>query len=365
MKVDFIIGPAISEMYGINRYQTEIYHRLFRKGIDLNIVSYKANNTKNPSGRRFSRSTIMEALRSYISYPLIVRSSEGDINHITNQSFAYLANILKKENTIVTCHDLIPYVYDESKPLFYKFDIRGLRKAKALITDSKFSKEEIIKYINYPEEDIHVIYNGVNHEQFYKTSDKSILNRIKITEDYKVILYVGSEQKRQNVPLILKSFAKLKELMPKIKFLKIGNPQCFGAREKLLKLVKNLNIVNDVFFLNYVPEAELRGWYNSADLFVYPCSYAGFGLPPLEAMACGTPVITSNVSSLPETVGEAAVMVDPSDVDLMADKMYEILNNNGLRDEMIKEGLKRSKMFNWDIFAKETLNVYEKVYSGD
>ena len=113
-------------------------------------------------------------------------------------------------------------------------------------------------------------------------------------------------------------------------------------------------------FPGYVPEEELPLWYNAADVLVYPCDYAGFGLPPLEAMACGTPVITSNTSSLPEVVGDAGIMIDPKDSELMADKMHEILKNETLWNEMKNKGLRRSKMFQWDDAADKTCQIYRK-----
>jgi glycosyltransferase involved in cell wall biosynthesis len=118
------------------------------------------------------------------------------------------------------------------------------------------------------------------------------------------------------------------------------------------------NLQNDVIFTGYISDEDLPALYNAADLFVYPSIFEGFGLPPLEAMACGTPVITSNTSSLPEVVGNAGIMVDPYDVDRLADAMYEVLSNVGLREDMIKRGLEKAKMFSWDKCARETLKVF-------
>ena len=119
-----------------------------------------------------------------------------------------------------------------------------------------------------------------------------------------------------------------------------------------------MDLCDDVVFTGYVPEEDMPKWYNAADILVYPCDYAGFGLPPLEAMACGTPVITSNTTSLPEVVGDAGIMIDPQDFELMADKMYEVLTDSKLNDMMINNGLKRSKLFKWDYSAKNTLEIY-------
>lgn len=140
--------------------------------------------------------------------------------------------------------------------------------------------------------------------------------------------------------------------------LKIGNPQWPKAREKLEKLIKELNLKEDVIFLGYVPTEELPKFYNAADLFVYPSLYAGFGLPPLEAMACGTPVITSNLSSLPEVVGNAGIMINPYDKNQLVKAMYKVLTDKNLRENLIKKGLERAKIFNWEKAARETLRVY-------
>ena len=105
-------------------------------------------------------------------------------------------------------------------------------------------------------------------------------------------------------------------------------------------------------------------FYNAADVLVFPSFYEGFGLPPLESMACGTPVITSNTSSLPEVVGDAGIMIDPYDVDTLAKSMYQILTNDELKNDMVKKGLERAKMFSWEQAAKETSKMYEEVYNS-
>ena len=257
----------------------------------------------------------------------------------------------------------IPWIYDNNHSLIWRLNMSGLKKADRIITISEFSKNEIIKYLEYPEDNIYTIYPAVDHEHYYERRDKEILKRFNISENEKVILYVGSEMPRQNIPFLIKGFSKLKKMLPDVKLLKIGNPQWRGAREELLRLIKELNLQNDVMFVGYVEEVELPEWYNAADLFVYPCLYAGFGLSPLEAMVCGTPVITSNTSSLPEVVGDAGIMGDPYDINGLADAMYKVLTNDGLRDDMIKRGLKRAKMFSWEKCARETLEVYEDVYN--
>ena len=129
----------------------------------------------------------------------------------------------------------------------------------------------------------------------------------------------------------------------------------------MLNTIRELDLQNNVIFLGYVSEEELPKWYNASDLLVYPCLYAGFGLPPLEAMACGTPVITSNTSSLPEVVDDAGIMVDPNDDNSLELNMYNVLTQDDLTQKLAEKGLKRSKIFTWDNAAKETQEVYDSL----
>jgi len=130
---------------------------------------------------------------------------------------------------------------------------------------------------------------------------------------------------------------------------------------KIFSTMEELDLKKDVIFTGYVPDEDLVKIYNAADLFVFPSIYEGFGLPPLEAMACGCPVITSNTSSLPEVVGDAGVMVDPYDDKTLADEMHRILSNNGFKTELSKKSLERAELFSWRQTAKETWKVYEEV----
>jgi len=358
MEIDYITDQKGSEMYGMPRYQKEIHERL--ENVKLNIINYACLNIK-------IKGIGIGIINRYLKYPYMVRRKvkEGNVKHIAFHELAYLLELIKLEKTVVTCYDLIPWVYEKNHRsllwrLLYRLSWDGLRKADRIITISAFSKNEIIKYLGYPEDKIHVIYPAVNHSYYYEKRDREILKRFNISEDEKIILYVGSEQPRKNLPFLIRAFGKLKRILPEAKLLKIGNPLWRGAREENLRLIGKLNLQNDVIFVGYVDEEELPKWYNAADLFVFPSLYEGFGLPPLEAMACGTPVITSNASSLPEVVGDAGIIVDSFNTDEMVRAMYEVLTNDGLREDMSKRGLKMANMFSWEKAAEETLEVYEE-----
>jgi glycosyltransferase involved in cell wall biosynthesis len=390
MEIDYISGQKNDKIFGMSKYQMEIHKRL---DIKLNIIEYdsmmtnlekrynssqstgynephleKAANIKTREDSKIknffvnSGKNIFQNIDRY-RYKLIVEKNikKYNIKHLTSQELAYLLNSIKMDRSIVTCYDLIPWAYENNHSKIWKNNISGLKKASIILTISEFSRDEIVKYLNYPEERIHIVSAAVDHDLYQKRRDKSILSKLNLPLDCKYILYVGSETPRQNLKFLLKAFNKLKKKLPNVKLLKIGEPQSYGARKKLLNSINDMGLQNDVIFIGYVIEEELPKWYNASDLLVYPCLYAGFGLPPLEAMACGTPVITSNTSSLPEVVDDAGIMVDPYNVDSMSLNMYEILTNQGLQTDLMRKGIKRAKLFNWDKSARETREVYDSL----
>jgi len=402
VEIDYINGVKTTEIFGRLKYQQEIHNKL--ESVELNVIDYTpitsplikrgraiafqssedlSPPTSRPVTSPISRTIalltnkslsallsiigVIDTIDRFLRYTYLVRKRvrEGNIKHLTSQELAYILCLIKLRKTVVTCYDLIPYVYSNDRSLHWRLNIRGMKMADRIITISEFSKKDIINYVGFPENKIHIVYPAVDHERFYLQRDRTILKKYSIPENQKIVLYVGSEHPRQNVPLLLKAFVKLRVMSECVTLIKVGNPQWPGARNELQKLIETLNIQENVIFIGYVAEEELPRWYNCADLFVYPCLYAGFGLPCLEAMACGTPVITSNVSVLPEVIGNAGLTVDPYNAEQWAKAMYEVINDTGLREDLILKGLQRAKAFSWDRAAAETLKVYEEVYYGD
>jgi glycosyltransferase involved in cell wall biosynthesis len=351
MEIDYINGLKTDKIFGMSKYQSEIHNRL--EDIKLNRIEYPD----------ISKVIGINRIVEYFAYPFIVKKKEieNNVKHVTRQDLAFLLELLDLKKTIVTCYDIIPIAYYNTRNPIWKLNEKGLKKAEKIITISEFSKSDISKYIKYPEEKIEVIHPAVDHNLYYQNRNKKALKKYRMKEGEKVVLYVGAEDPRKNVQFLINSFRKLKNRIPHVKLLKVGMPNDIGVRGKLLKHIDSLNLQNDVIFTGYVSESELAEIYNAVDLFVFPSLYEGFGMPPLEAMACGTPVITSNTSSLPEVVGDAAITVDPYDINKFAEEMYEVLTNEELKEEMIRKGLERSKIFSWDSSAKKTLKVYKEL----
>ncbi len=204
-----------------------------------------------------------------------------------------------------------------------------------------------------------MIYNGKG--EAFKTINKEEIEAItmKYQLPHEFILSVGGLHPIKNIPGLLQAYQlALKEGL-KHKLVIVG--VAMDRSREIFQTLKVLGIEEKVIFTGPVPEKDLVALYNAADLFVYPCLYAGFGLPPLEAMACGTPVITSHNSSLPEVVGDAGLLVDPYDTQELAQSINSLLSDGKTRKKLIKKGLKRSKLFKWSDTAIKTLEIYEEV----
>ncbi len=331
-----VVLIVTNEKSGLDKYSQEIAKRL---------------NVKKVESRRY-----LSLIEAYRLSRLVRR--QGDIVHLPNQHFARYALFLKNP-FVVTVHDLVRLCFGFAKEtttekILLKLDIRGIKRASHIIATSQNTGNDLIKYLMVPNDRISVIYNGVDHSIFKPYNVKLL--------DKPYILYVGSGRPRKNLGGLFEAFAKLKKEFPELQLVKVGIPgRSKEYRRETLRRLDSLGITRDVIFTDHIPELELAYYYSSAALLAYPSFYEGFGLPPLEAMACGCPVVTSNTSSLPEVVGEAGIMVNPYDTDGLAQAMRQVLTDAKLRDEMIRKGLEQSKRFSWERAAMETLEVYEKI----
>jgi glycosyltransferase involved in cell wall biosynthesis len=186
-------------------------------------------------------------------------------------------------------------------------------------------------------------------------------SRYRLDRWLRYVLYVGSENPRKNMPRLIAAFARLHETLPDVRLIKVGSVEHPSLAEQLRRQVQQLGLADAVLFTNPVSDQDLVAFYNLADLFVFPSLYEGFGLPPLEAMACGAPVVCSNAASLPEVVGDAAITVDPYDVDGLAAAMVRVLTDADLRRQLRERGLARARQFTWERTALETIAVYRQM----
>lgn len=357
INVDYYIGPRKEgEICGMERYISNVLTRL--------------SNRTNPKFIGFNvLPKIPITIQEYIFYPIKIRRERRNesVSCFISQDMGYLLNLLNFNRSAVVCYDLIHYLRPEYSFILkskIKFSMAGMKRAGRIITISNHTKNQIHQYLDYPEERIDVAYPGVNLEKFRQFSpSSSFLKKYNIEHLNKsnIILYVGSEHPRMNLDTLIKALYLVKKEFHGIKFLKVGRPQFPGAREKLLALIKSLDLEKDVVFIDYIEDEHLPAIYNAASLFVYPIIETGFGLPPLEAMACGTPVITSNTASLPEVVGDAGIMVNPYDTKKLSEMILNVLTNDCLQKKLSEKGLNRARQFTWENTAKKIMETLEKL----
>ncbi len=292
---------------------------------------------------------------------------QDGILHLPNQHLGRYGFFLKVPY-IITVHDLIRY-FDlkgystfihrpNLRDKFYlSLDYRGVKKATRVIAVSQATKHDLVQYLGIPKERISVVYQGIDHQLFRPTSRRLV--------DYPYILFIGTEHPRKNFVGLLKSFSKLKNQgnFKDLKVLKVGRAGRLGTefRKHTLRVVNELGLSSEVVFTDYVAPEDLPAYYSGAECLILPSFYEGFGLPPLEAMACGCPVIVSNLASLPEVAGDAAIKVNPDDIDSITNAIYEVLTNERSKRELVSRGFERARQFSWEKTAKETLKVYESV----
>ncbi|MCS6927334.1 MAG: glycosyltransferase family 4 protein [Candidatus Binatia bacterium] len=236
--------------------------------------------------------------------------------------------------------------------------------ADALIAISQHTRQDLIERVGAPPDRVVVTYLAPN-PLCRRETDPAVLSSLR--QRYRLpgafILFVGSLEPRKNVARLLAAYAQLKATLRRDVHLVIAGGRGW-LNDNIRPTVHDLGVAEQVHFLGYVPETDLPGLYSLAAVFAYPSLYEGFGLPVLEAMQCGTPVLTSNVSALPEVAGEAALLVTPTDVDDIAVGLARLLEDAALRAELSARGVARARLFSWERCAQETLAVYRQVYTG-
>jgi glycosyltransferase involved in cell wall biosynthesis len=270
---------------------------------------------------------------------------------------AHTIPLLNPKRSIVTIHDLgfehYPHIYRFADKFYHKFIIRFIKRfATQIIAVSNFTKKDLMDKYGIAEARIAVVHNGYDNEK-YRPSEK---HREK-APDFKYILFVGRLEEKKNVKRLIEAFAiyKAKHLSDKHKLVLIGKPG-FGF-DKIMEVAGKEGLKDDIVMTGWLGDDELPSWMANADLFVFPSLFEGFGIPVLEAMGSGTPVICSNTTSLPEIAGDAALMFDPERTEEIAARMEQVLLNPEVAESLVEKGFRRASMFSWRKCAEETLSI--------
>ena len=302
--------------------------------------------------------------------PIVMRKQRLDLYHALDNLSLPILWPKGRTRYVLTIHDLIPVLFPEGVKarhrFYFRFAIRRLlRIANAIIVDSESTKRAILERFKVPEKKITVIYLGVDRSRFYPVDDPKTIKRIR--DRYRIggepyILFVGNIEPRKNLGFLIQAYADLLNsgrLNPGIRLIIAGSKGPLSL--EVLQLPSKLGVTHRVLFPGVIADEDLPGLYSGASLFAFPSLYEGFGFPVLEAMACGTPVITSNVSSLPEVAGDAAVLVNPTVAADLREAIFKVITDHNLRRELREKGFERVKRFSWEETAQKTWQVYKQV----
>lgn len=362
MRVGFICYGLDRNATGIGRYTLAIANAVEHQGVDVQRLW--AGSAPPDRGVEIMRGSYYLPGLLTLGQVQVARLATRLNLDILHDPTGVMPLVLVRTPSIVTIHDAVPHVHPQSSTHLDKLVYRRwlphmAKRIEAIITDSRQSKEDLAQNLKLNSERITVVPLAAGEQFRLLPPDEvgPVLGHYNITQPY--ILYVGALESRKNLPRLLQAYALLRQEISGT------NLVIVGARKwkytPIFNTVKELQLEPNVLFTGYVPDDHLPALYSGATLFVFPSLYEGFGLPVLEAMACGTPVVTSNTSSLPEVAGNAALLVDPYDVREIATAMRRVLLDPALAGELRVKGLKQAATFTWERTAKETISVYENV----
>ena len=364
MNISYVTNAIPESGVGLRAY--EIAKRLKqREGIELQEELLDGDNPpfKKWLGVLGSKSI------NWIRLGKQIKQEQNTLYHLTNQSLSFLAK--KLHPSIVTVHDLIEILEPQEwkAALINRHLYSGIAKADHLIAVSEYTKQSIIDHFGLGGERITVIPNGVGREfhPMERFEDslayQELLRELKITPGTNIVLYVGSDHPRKNLPVALAAFAAARKRLPQSVLVKIGAAGLPAGRVATLEAIDQLKLRDHVRFIDTISTEKLNQLYNLADVLFFPSRFEGFGLPPLQAMAAGTPVVASNVTSIPEVVADAAVMHDPDTIDAFAESLARVLTDQQFANDLRTKGLERAKAFSWDRAAAQVAEVYTRVVS--
>ena len=323
------------------------------------LFKVKQENFKKIICNISSKPLFLRVLYEQIALPILAWRNRIDVFHAT-------ANVLPfvlPRPSVLTIHDYYAFAVPKLIPLFLRYYWKIVLKLSAqrahfIISVSQDAKKAIVNYLKISGKKIKVIYHGSEQLPL-----KIVPTQNKCNDDIPYILWVGKMYIHKNLVRLLHAYNKLIKTKHIKHRLVICGMKSWGY-PCLTKIVEELNLQHKIIFKGYVPHGELKPIYTNASLLVLPSLIETFGLPILEAMSCGVPVITSNYGAMAEVAGNAAFLVDPYNIDEIAEAMYKVLTNKNLREDLIKRGLERAKKFSWEKTAKETLKVYKETYKS-
>jgi glycosyltransferase involved in cell wall biosynthesis len=364
-------GPA---QKGIGRYEQEVVDRLTRDypqydyAVFLGAHNFAGFKPAGPHVRKVLADIRWYTLKEQIMMPYLVKKEGVDLMHYLH----FNVPMFWPGRFVVTIHDLIltkhatrrattlsPWLYWLKNQAYRLAISRAARRSERIITISKYSRGDIVREFGVSKAKIALTYEGVadSLREAGGANDKKTLLGYNISKDF--LLYVGNAYPHKNLELIIDIWPRVKAKHPRLQFVFVGKADYFYNRLK--DLVKERGLDQDIVFAGFVPDADLAAFYRQARAYVFPSLFEGFGLPPLEAMRQECPVLSSNMTCLPEVLGPAALYFDPHSPDELASAINRVLSEPSLRAHLRAQGLARAELYSWDDCVAGTAGVYEGI----
>lgn len=354
MKIAIDAQTTLGQKTGFGFYVKNLVEALVKVDPENEYILVKPKTERDfPTWKRF--------WWDQIAFPKYAQKEKVNLLHQP----CFSAPLLYSGKVVVTCHDLISVFFPENLPLasrlFYsRWMPFSYRKAAMIIADSEHTKKDLMALLKIPEEKIRVVHLAVSKD-FRPIKSLPVLSRVrkKYQTGQKYFLHVGTLEPRKHLEFLVNAFSLAVKEGIEENLVITGKKGWYY--DGLFELVSRLNLQDRVIFTGYVEEKDLPALYSGATAFLFPSLYEGFGLPPLEAMASGTPVISSNTSSLPEVVGRAGILLPPKDEKLWAKNILKIVRDKALARTLSELGPRTAAKFTWEETARKTVNVYKEV----
>lgn len=376
MRIGYLTYGLDRTPTGIGRYSIQLLHALARLPDAPELVLLMTEREdpqrliEHYECHRLAGCHLLPALMTAgnLAVSNAIRRYQLDIVHDPNGIAPFLGPRLGTRR-IVTIHDAFAYVAPETHNRLDNWRYRwqlpaAARRSDIVITVSECSRRDLVRHLDLRNEQVSVIGEGVD-SRFKPVLDnderRAVLARYGIQGRY--LLYLGGINARKNIARLFEAYSRVRSRHPDVRLVIGGKRQ--WQTDEIEEAFHRLNLAPDVHFTGYLDDYDLPAVYSAAELFVFPSLYEGFGLPPLEAMACGTPVVTSNTSSLPEVTGNAALAVDPYNIEAIAQAIDRLLTDSALRADLRQRGLARASHLTWDQTARHTRDLYEQTSERD
>ena len=355
---------------GLSRYASSLHNELVQIGVDVQI-----SETRGPGATHRLQPLLnyakLDSQAFFETYPLSVdRPHSPAILHLTSQNQSSAISFGHVDKIVVTVHDLIthvcrhdPEIVNYMKPyakLMDRLSIRGLRRASVILADSEHTRNDVIRTLGFDPQRVIVAHLGIDHDRFQpKEIPRQFFQKYGLSKHARHVVYVGSEDPRKNLFRLVDAFRRVLSEFPDARMLKVGAARFDRQRQLLKRHLNEIGLASKVDFVDQVPESDLPYFYSLADAFVFPSLYEGFGLPVIEAMSSGAPVITSHSTSLGEISADAALLVDPRDTGQITDAIMQVLKDSDLNQSLRRRGRNHAASFTWNNTVTKTIEAYE------